>query len=221
MPAWADDYPIKLEKAYLNTHDIESIQRGAKNFAHYCLACHSLEYLDHDPIARQAGITPAKMPSKNRQWWFGAAPPDLSLAAKVHGSNWLYTYLHAFYVDPTRPNKSNNLLIDNSNMPNPFLGLQGEQVLLVNKKKLFDSPSFLVRKLPYYSVLNLTRKGTMEPDHFDDMTRDLINFLTYASEPKKYARERLGIWVLIFIAILYVFIYLLKKEYWKKILKQS
>ncbi len=207
---------IRLEKAELNTHDLKSIEHGAKNFALYCMACHTLTYMKNDHIALAAGITPRKMPEKNQQWWFGSAPPDLSLIARIRGEDWLYTYLHVFYIDLTRPTRSNNLLIPDVNMPNPFLGLQGEQVLLIKQKQLVKN-SLLIEKPPYYTVIELTRTGSMTPDNFDMMTRDLVNFLVYASDPKKYTREKMGIWVLIFIAVLFVLIYLLKKEYWKDI----
>jgi ubiquinol-cytochrome c reductase cytochrome c1 subunit len=35
--------------------------------------------------------------------WFGAAPPDLTMVARVRGADWLYTYLRTFYLDPKRP----------------------------------------------------------------------------------------------------------------------
>lgn len=215
--AAAAEQPIKLEKIRINTHDVKSIQRGAKVYATLCLTCHSLDYMEHDPIAKAAGITPDKMPDKNKKWWFGTSPPNLTLMAKVHSPEWLYTYLHVFYKDPGRPIGTNNLLIDNVNMPNPFIGLQGEQELIVNKKELFLEPLPFTRKLPYYTVLQLTRAGSVPPDEFDKMTRDLVNFLVYASEPKKYTRETLGMWVLIYIAIAFILIYLLKRIFWKQI----
>jgi ubiquinol-cytochrome c reductase cytochrome c1 subunit len=217
LSAIAQEAPIRLENANLNTRDVKSVVRGAHNFATYCLVCHSLEYMAHDPIAKSAGITLATMPDKNKKWWFGASPPDLSLIARVHTADWIYTYLHSFYVDKSRAIGSNNLLQDNVNMPNPFVGIQGQQILLVNKNQLFNQNSLFTIKLPYYSVLDLTKEGNMTPDQFDQMLRDLVNFLVYTSEPKKYTREMMGIWVLSFIAILLVLFRLLKKEYWKRV----
>lgn len=215
----AEDNLIRLEQANIDPHDSRSVQKGAKNFATYCLVCHSLDLMAHDPIAKSAGITPEKMPDKNQKWWFGVSPPDLSLIARVYSADWLYTYLHVFYKDPSKHIASNNLLIDNVNMPNPFIGIQGEQVLLYKKEPIFRETWPFTRKVPYFSVLQLTRAGSMSPDDFDNMIRDLVNFLVYASEPKKYAREKLGIWVLLFIVILFIFIYLLKREYWKRLKK--
>lgn len=217
MPTNADEVPILLEKANIDTHDAASIQRGAKNFATYCLSCHTLDYMEHDPFAKQAGITPNKMPDKNKNWWFGTVPPDMTLMARIHGADWLYTYLHVFYKDVTRPTGSNNLLIPNVNMPDPFLGLQGEQNLVVNKHYLFQDTNLFTLKIHYYTALELSQQGSMTPDQFDSMVKDLVNFLVYASEPKKYTRESLGIPVLIFLGIFFIIAYLLKQTYWKKI----
>lgn len=214
---YADEIPIKLERINIDTHDSASVQRGAKAYASYCLVCHSLKYMERDPFARGAGITADRMPDKSKNWWFGSAPPDLTLIARIRGVDWLYTYLHVFYKDPTRPTGSNNLLLPNSNMPNPFVGIQGQQELIVTKKSLFQEQHFLTTKVHYYTVLELKTKGTYSPDDFDEMITDLVNFLSYASEPKKSIRENLGLGVLIFVAILFILCYLLKREFWKKI----
>jgi len=46
---------------------------------------------------------------------------------------------------------------------------------------------------------------------------DLTNFLSYMADPVKVERERLGIFVLIFVAIFFVVAYLLNREYWKDV----
>jgi ubiquinol-cytochrome c reductase cytochrome c1 subunit len=39
----------------------------------------------------------------------------------------------------------------------------------------------------------------------------------YLGEPSRKSRVELGIYVLLFLAVLFVFAYLLKKEYWKDV----
>ena len=46
---------------------------------------------------------------------------------------------------------------------------------------------------------------------------DITNFLAYTAEPVRPLRERLGVYVLVFLGILFVPAYLLKKEYWKDV----
>ena len=65
--------------------------------------------------------------------------------------------------------------------------------------------------------LELVTKGTMTPEEYDAMVRDLTNFLTYAGEPMKLERQHLGIYVLLFLGVLFVLAYALKKEYWKDV----
>lgn len=217
--AFADEDSIVLEEAKIDTHDPRSIQRGAKAFANYCLVCHALDYMQHDPFAKRAGITPNRMPDKNKQWWFGAVPPNLTLITRVHSADWLYTYLHSFYKDPSRPTGSNNLLQPNVNMPDPFVALQGEQQLVVKSHALYQENNLFSSKEHYYTILELIRQGSMAPDQFDLMINDLVNFLVYAGEPKRFTRENMGIGVLIFLAILFILLFPLKKLYWKKVSK--
>jgi len=47
--------------------------------------------------------------------------------------------------------------------------------------------------------------------------RDLVNFLAYMGEPVKLERQRLGIKVILFLLVLFILAYLLKKEYWKDV----
>jgi ubiquinol-cytochrome c reductase cytochrome c1 subunit len=47
--------------------------------------------------------------------------------------------------------------------------------------------------------------------------RDLVNFLAYAGEPAASDRKSIGIVVLFVLGILFIFTYLLKKEYWKDV----
>lgn len=209
------EIPILLEKASVNLNDKLSIMRGAKFFATTCMMCHSMKYLNYDPIAQRAGITLNKMPAQNTQWWFGASPPDLSLEARVRGANWLLTYLLSFYQDDSRPLGSNNLVLNNANMPNPFLNLQGVQVLTVDKTKLLSGQ--LGHNFFYFNVLSLKQNGTMSPAEFDQTIHDVVNFLVYASDPSALQRQQIGWWVLGFLFVLLILSYLLYKEYWKNI----
>lgn len=202
---------IKLQKPVISFRNQASIERGAKFFATNCMVCHSLKYLKYDPVAKKAGIDYQKMPIQARDWWANTPPPDLSLIAKVRGADWLYTFLHSFYQDNSKSTGSNNLLVDNINMPNPFTGLQGTQVLVVNKKFL-KQPDV---EIPWFSALELVKQGSMTPEEFDRTISDVVNFLIYASDPERITRERIGIGVLIFLVIFAGVTWLLKREYWK------
>ncbi len=212
-----DAVPVHLENPNVDVQDLESVKRGGKFFAQYCMLCHSVKYLRHDKFAQSLGIVLEKMPLKDQDWWFGVPPPDLSLEARIRSPEWIYTYLHSFYKDESRKVGSNNLIFDNSSMPNPFAGMQGEQELSVPKEKIHTLHGIFSGKPYYYEVLRMEKQGSMTPEEFDQHTRDVVNFLVYASDPNQIDRMSLGKWVLLFLLVLLVISYLLKKEYWRHI----
>jgi ubiquinol-cytochrome c reductase cytochrome c1 subunit len=65
--------------------------------------------------------------------------------------------------------------------------------------------------------LALVKAGTMKPAEYDRLVADLVNFLSYVGEPAKQFRTQLGIYVLMFLGVLFVLAYALKKEYWKDV----
>jgi ubiquinol-cytochrome c reductase cytochrome c1 subunit len=49
------------------------------------------------------------------------------------------------------------------------------------------------------------------------MVADLVNYMTYMSEPARATRVTLGIYVLLALSVLFVLAYMLKKEFWKDV----
>jgi len=216
--AWAQEegVMISLAKAPVNLADIESIKRGAKTFATTCMSCHTAVYLRYDKLAQEAGVTYEKMPINVKNWPNGVTPPDLSLEADYRGVDWIYTYLHSFYQDTSRPTGVNNLLVPNTSMPAILSAFQGTQVL-VN-----DVPhTIILHQLQWYDVLKLNSQGSMTPEQFDAMTADVVNFLAYAAAPYTQEQQHIGWWVLGFLIILFPLMYCLKREYWKDVKKQK
>ena len=64
---------------------------------------------------------------------------------------------------------------------------------------------------------SLVTEGTMSPEEYDEAVYDLVNFLTYIAEPMAEDRQRIGIYVLLFLAFLFIWVWLLNREYWKGI----
>lgn len=217
MVAHAEDIKIELVKAPVNIHDRASIERGAKFFATICMACHTLIYLRYDAVAEKAGITLAKMPINVKAWPNGVKPPDLSLEANVRGADWIYTYLHSFYIDPSRPTGFNNLVFPGTAMPDMLAAFQGMQILASDQK---FTQGVYDHALQWYDVLELKSQGSMTPAEFDATIADVVNFLVYAADPFKAHQQRLGIWVLAFLFLLLILVYRLKQEYWRDIKKE-
>lgn len=208
---------LELSKAPINRSDVESIKRGAKFFATNCISCHTLRYLRYDKLAQEAGITYEKMPLNVTTWPNGITPPDLSLEANVRGVDWIYTYLHSFYKDSSRPSGVNNLLVPNTGMSNILGPYQGEQVLANDP----ESVGVIYKNIEWYGLLTLVKEGSMTPEEYNNITIDITNFLAYASEPYYAEQHRIGWWVLGFLVIITIMLYFLKKEYWKDVKKKD
>ena len=209
---------VHLDKAPIDPSDQASLQRGARTFVNNCLNCHSANYMRYNRL-QDIGLTEKQikenllftaekvgdpmtsaMNKKDAKKWFGVAPPDLSVEVRARGADWVYTYMRSFYRDETRPSGWNNLVFDKVAMPHVFYELQGEQVL--------DHETH---------ALTLTKPGKLSVEEYDALVGDLTNFVAYMAEPAKQQRNRLGWFVLLFLGVLLVLTYKLKKAYWKDI----
>jgi len=63
----------------------------------------------------------------------------------------------------------------------------------------------------------LLTEGSLAPDDFDETVYDLVNFLAYIAEPMAEDRKRIGVYALLFLAFLFIWVWLLNREYWKDI----
>ncbi|MGN7767090.1 cytochrome c1 [Stenotrophomonas sp. 22692] len=219
----------KLLQAGNDLGDRASLQRGAQLYMNYCSGCHALKYLRYSRMAQDLGLTeeevmnnlnftgsaigdpiPVAMPKENAEKWFGKMPPDLSLISRVRGSDWVYTYLKSFYLDSSRPLGWNNALFANASMPNPLWEMQGLQHAVHGKP---EAPGMD----PPVTGLKIETLGSVDAGQYDQAVRDITNFLEYAGEPAALKRQQLGVWVILFLALLTFLLYLLKKEYWKDV----
>ncbi|HSW68778.1 MAG TPA: cytochrome c1 [Gammaproteobacteria bacterium] len=212
--AYAAEPAIALEKVHINLYDKKSIERGAKFFATNCMICHTMIYLRYNKVAQNAGITYEKMPINIKSWPFGIKPPDLSLTANVRGVNWIYTYLHSFYMDPKRPTGFNNLVLPNTAMSGILVSYQGLQILAAD---INTSHRVLENTSDWYDKLILQSSGSMTPDEFDNTITDVVNFLAYAADPYYIQQVQMGYWTIAFLILFFVLAYFLKQTYWATI----
>lgn len=227
---------MHLDKADIDLSNKASLQRGFKYFANYCYGCHSLGLTRYSRIGEDLGIPkdvltsevifardekgePVKvgsyMKTAMRKSYadevFGKAPPDLSVEARARGADWIYTYLRSFYLDPSRPLGVNNTAFDNVGMPHVLWELQGWQVLKSTDAHGEGHGEHAAE------VLELVSPGSVPPVQYDQIVRDITNFLAYVAEPIRDTRLRTGVFVMLFLFIFFVAAYFLKKEYWKDV----
>jgi ubiquinol-cytochrome c reductase cytochrome c1 subunit len=238
---------LRLEPAPAKRLDVESLQRGARNFVNYCLNCHSAQYMRYNRLMDLAigepeirdnlmfatdkiGSTMTVAMSKaDAAAWFGTAPPDLSVEARIRGKDWLYSYLLAFYRDEKTVTGWNNLVFNNVSMPHVLWQLSGVQRLVETEYEdegkaqaaVIDKGLSLAERINdhKYIVKTLAQDapGTMRPVEYQAFVADLVNFLDYIGEPARNERIKIGIGVLVYLGILLVFAYALKRAYWKDV----
>jgi ubiquinol-cytochrome c reductase cytochrome c1 subunit len=222
---------VPLDHPNNDIRDKASLQNGAKLFMNYCFGCHATQYQRYERVATDLDI-PLELMKENLMFdpelnigelmtnpmkaedgakWFGTAPPDLTLVARVRGTDWLYTYLRTFYADPSRPFGVNNIVFPNVGMPHVLEELQGVPQPVWGKT--------VVGGEEVDTVVGVQTDGTGElsTSEYDAAMRDLVNFLQYAGDPVQVEREQLGIWVLLFLVIFTAVAFLLYKEYWRDI----
>ena len=218
---------VKLDPVKIDLSDRASLQSGARIFVNFCLSCHSASYMRYNRMGHDLGISEelvkenllfaadkvgdlmkAVMPKEDAKLWFGVAPPDLSLVTRARKPEWFYTYMRSFYRDTKSPSGWNNTVFPHVAMPHVLYEWQGDQRALFKKD---------AHGVEVFAGFELERPGTKSKDKYDADMRDLTNFMVYLGEPAKLVRYKIGIYVLIFLAVFLVFAYLLKKEYWKDI----
>lgn len=208
-----------LPAAPIDRDDYGSLQRGAAVFMNYCSGCHSAQYMRYGRLAEDLGIPAdqlrthlmytdssladgiqsAMSPDEAAEWFHQAAPPDLTLSAKLRGKDWLYGYLRGFYRDESRPSGWNNSVFPNVAMPHVLADLQGEPALGDNGETV------------------LLRPGRLSATEYDLLVNDLVNFMDYMAEPSRKERYRAGYIILALLIPLLLLTFFLYKEYWRDV----
>ena len=216
-----------LEHAGNDVSDVNSLQRGARNYMNYCAGCHSAKYVRFNTIADDLELSEdqmirnlmfnaektfetiqANMSADDSARWFGQTPPDMSLMARARTTDYIYNFLKGFYVDPESPTGVDNRVLAGTSMPHVLWELQGFQTGVFTKDEHGSS---------VFGHFELLTSGSMSPEEFDSFVRDTVNFLEYISEPMQSKRRILGYWVMGFLAIFWIFASLLKKQVWKDV----
>ncbi len=215
-----------------DTSNTAAIQRGARDFMAYCSGCHSLKHLRYNRLAKDTGIPEdllkkylmgpgekpgdtilTALPHDDAKRWFGQAPPDLSLTSRRRTPSWVYSYFMTFYLDPAKANGVNNLVLPGVSMPHVLGDLQGWQVHKPEQATSEHGNGHHGPSVP----LELAVKGSLTQEAYAKRVADLTTFMAYASEPGKQNRIALGKKVMVYLLILFVCAYLLKKEYWRDV----
>lgn len=221
-------HAAELDDANNNVANTASLQRGAKYFVNYCLGCHSAQYVRYNRLGEDLQLSEDQllenlmftgerpfdtmsiaMQPEDAARWFGTAPPDLSLIARSRGTDYLYTFLRSFYADESSPTGVDNVVLEGTAMPHVLWELQG-----IQEARYEEDPEHEGEE---HMVLELGTPGQLSEEEYDEVVRDIVNFLDYIGEPMQLERKSLGIRVIAFLLVLLLISYMLKKEIWKDV----
>ncbi|PZP40609.1 MAG: cytochrome c1 [Pseudomonas fluorescens] len=201
------------------TYDKNELLRGYTVATQVCMACHSFKYVSHRDMMR-AGFTEAEVQTLAKALnmtidqklltaqddataieTFGKIPPDLSLMNKARAGLADYTYavltgyhgteeeIHHAFPKGLPPGASYNKYFPGHAiaMPAPLTG-------------------------PDMVTYHDGKAATVE-----QMAHDVTTFMQWTAEPERIERQRLGLFVLLYLVILTALLYASKRTIWKDV----
>jgi ubiquinol-cytochrome c reductase cytochrome c1 subunit len=235
LPAHAagdQKHPQQIDWAFdgvFGTVDRAAAQRGLQVYKEVCAACHGLkrvafrnlmdlgfsegevktiaadasvidgpndegEMFERPGLPSDRFVPPYPNEKAARASNGGAYPPDLSLIVKARqdGANYLYSLLVGYEEAP-----------------------EGQEPAPGQYYNPYFPGGFLAMPPPLSNDLVTYQDGTNAS--VEQMAKDLTVFLQWAAEPEMELRKRMGIKVLVFLAIMTVLFYIAKKRLWKDV----
>jgi len=234
----ASEGGFPLDRAPDRSNDLSALQNGARLFVNYCLYCHSASLVRYNRL-RDIGLSEKQiqdnllftsdkvgdlmkvsLSEKDAKTWFGAVPPDLSVIVRAKassqgsGADYVYTYLRTYYKDDARATGWNNLVYPNVGMPNVLWELQGvRNAKFVEEKDPHDAS----KSIHKFAGFEQVKPGKLSSQAYDAEVADLVGFMEWMSEPVKSKRQKLGVWVLLFMAGLVFLTWRLNASFWKEV----
>ena len=198
------------DKAPDKSGDLAALQNGARIFVNYCLNCHSAAYhrynrlrdigLSAEQIKSSLMVTDAKIGDtmkaaidpQQAKGWFGMNPPDLTVIVRSRagagGSG--ADYLYTFMRTFYRDD---------------------------SRPSGWNNRAFPNVAMPHVLWQLQGEPGSVSAVQYDQTIADLVAYLQWMGEPAQNTRQRVGVWVLLFLGILTYFTWRLNAAYWKDV----
>lgn len=221
-----------LQHVQVDIGDSNAVRTGAMIFMNQCLACHSLQGVRFNGLAKLTNLSDkdvaqylkisnrsmldtivSPMPEALAKSYFGVTPPDLTYEIHLRGADWLYTYFTSFYLDPDRPTGANNVVFHNVAMPNVFSGMQGLQ------EPVEEEGFRQGQRAPIAMGVKPLTQGSMSSDQFNTTAKNLVTFIQYVGEPHTPERHAIGRWVMIITALWTILMYIVYRLYWRDVVR--
>ena len=193
---------LHLDHANTDISDTASLQKGAKLFMNYCFGCHAISFMRYNRIAEDLNLSDSLV--AEHLMFAGERLGDTITIAmpKEDSAKWF-----------GGPPPDLSLVARAKGVDWIYTYLRG---FYKDTSKTFGVNNKVLENASMPDVLWSLKKEKPEAE-FNQDVRDITNFLDYVGEPAKLIRTSLGVWVLLFLGVLLVLTYLLKKEYWKDV----
>ena len=197
-------------KALIANPNDNPIVKGAAN------AVDSIKFIDEESgdTEERAGFPADRFPDPfpnefaARASNGGALPPDLSIIVKARegGANYIYSILTGYAPPATALKVTENMYYNNA-MPGDLSGAwTGDEHAMPEGGFIAMKPPLTANKVTYAD-------GTVAS--VNQMAKDVVTFLAWASEPKQTERKRYGMWVLAFLIGMTLLAYGSYRRVWK------
>ena len=193
---------VNLDHADTDIMDRASLQNGAKLFMNYCSGCHAISFMRYNRIGSDLGLSDELV--KQNLMFAGNKPGETMVTAMPEdaASKWF---------GGVPPDLSLVARSKGTDWIYTYL-----RSFYEDESRIFGVNNKVLANASMPDAL-WSLKDTQSETEFDNSVRDITNFLDYVSEPAKLIRLRLGKWVLLFLGVLFILVYMLKKEYWKDV----
>lgn len=205
--AYASEEGIELRHADISM-DKQTLQKGVEVFTDTCMGCHSAKYVTYRDLMDypDIGLTREQVDElrgeksllsglitdlepEDAKVSYGKVPPDLSVITRSReGAEYVYSILTGFAHDPDGRIPDGHY---NTYFP-------GHNIAMPDPLSWLD------------------HDAEDEAD-LKEQARTVASFLAYIGEPHQLERQRLGRWVILFLVLLTIVLYALKREIWKDI----
>lgn len=196
VPAWADD----AEKISVET-GVSAIERGVEAVMNDCHSCHSMKYLKYRDLAN-LGIDRQKLDA-----WRGDQTMDAPLFAQMAESDAVQAY------GKTPPDLSLMVKAREGGANYVYSYLAG---YYITPEGMPGNHVYPATRMP--DVLGISgATEAAQRSEIQSRARDIVSFLSWASDPHQVERIRLGYYVIAYLLVLTLLLYLLKKQIWARL----
>lgn len=182
--------------------DAASLERGAETVATVCQGCHNLRYVKYRDLAAM-GIAKDKVDG-----WRGGQPMDASMTSPMSEAD-----ARATFSGVSPPDLSMIAAARDGGGRYLYTYLTGYHK---DEKGELTNSAFPLTRMP--DVLgSADATEVSQRAELAAKARDIAGFLVWASDPHAQERERLGYYVLGYVAFMTLLLFLWKQKIWREI----